>query len=362
MLPALAAIPSFTPQAVAAATAVGSFFTWMWQKKITKTSSNTYDFDILAEYEKVKENGIELRAEIQTYREQEKEAFSDSVASYVAALPQVQTQIKETVTVPAQSKQISLTDVFKAQNLQLKENSQYLVEQSRIMNNHLLAINTTLAKFLELKGQETINSNTLTTVLSEFLPALNLSVSNLSSIPKLLTTNAEYSQILQSEVIGSLTDIQTKIESLKLSPSITNNVHNEIDTTSLNKSTEEIAKANTTLAETATLQKEEILFNKDGISTLKDSNGKVIKPREVNALNKAEQHIYNHSQNTFNWQKDFIEKLNEVENEEKINLTPGDGEDIDLLKMLKKVFSISDQEIERLAFVDNSTIFKKEET
>lgn len=319
MLPALALVPTLSVEGVALASSVAGFFTWLWQKNL-KNETGNYDFSIESEYSKIKDNSLTLQTELKTYATDNVESFQDSVSDYVSALPSEQVDTTPKVEVATPSNEPSLRELIQIQNSQVKENSQYLVEQQRIMNNNLLALNTTLAKILESKNSSVISQNVLTTSLVEFLPTVSMSLAQIATLPKILTTHANSSEILQSETIGSLTDLQTKIDSLvkvtkeqELSPTVNSNVTNTVetptvnntinmDTTKIEESTASIATATETLAsgvtdqietnkklvEKADIQIEDLTFNKTANSKLTDLEGNNISPRDSAALKNAE--------------------------------------------------------------------------
>lgn len=111
----------------------------------------------------------------------------------------------------------------------------------------------------------------------------------------------DYNLIVQSEMIGQLSSLNTnitkQIEAIKASAKASA-VSVSIDTSKLAIANEKIAEGvenqistNAKLVEKLDKQIEHYDFSKDGNETLKDSNGNVIKPREIQAKKDAEQFI-----------------------------------------------------------------------
>lgn len=298
MLPVLALATSFNPTNIALATSVGGFFTWLWQENLKNETTGSYDFDIELEYSKFKEDTISVTTELKTYVAYTQQTFTAQLDDYVSSLPDEQTSIVPTVSVPVHSEQTSLIDLFKAQNLQLKENSHFLIEQQQIMNNNLLALNTTLAKLLESHNSQVANQNVLNVAVTEFLPSISLSLAQFATLPKIMATHANYSEILQSETIGSITNLQEQIQNLTTATenqellSTLNNTNNvNVDTTPIAEqtakiatATESIAKASDSQIETNTKINEKLDFEKDGLTTLKGSDDNPISPRVAKAI------------------------------------------------------------------------------
>lgn len=146
---------------------------------------------------------------------------------------------------------------------------------------------------------DTINAKSLI----EQNEILKAQLSNSAIIAYVLDTQS----ILLSEVIGELatlnTNITKQIEAIKNNSS-SNNVSVNVDTTELTVANQKIAEGvqdqiatNQKLVENLTKKNEHLDYLKNGFDTLKDSNGNVIKPREIQAKKDAEQFIEKHDLN-----------------------------------------------------------------
>lgn len=131
----------------------------------------------------------------------------------------------------------------------------------------------------------------------------------------------DYNLIVQSEMIGQLSSLNTnitkQIEAIKASAKASA-VSVNIDTSKLAIANEKIAEGvenqistNAKIVEKLDKQIEHYDFSKDGKETLKDSNGNVIKPREVQARKDAEQFIDQEDTNTTTMDDylDFVQNL-----------------------------------------------------
>lgn len=136
----------------------------------------------------------------------------------------------------------------------------------------------------------------------------------------------EASQILASEqyivstqILDSLKEIKTALTNQKFTGG---NTTVNLDTTAIAESTKTIADATVALSESATVQKEHYNFLKNGSESLKDSKGNAIKPREISALNNAENHIDKKALNTFDSQHliDALESAHSTDDAETTDL------------------------------------------
>ena len=128
------------------------------------------------------------------------------------------------------------------------------------------------AKELQLKELELKNNNEFqkATVELEKLKVKALTEQN---------SQLEYQLIMQSEIYGVLSEIAT-------------NVKNKAETkVNVSLNTDSLATANRSIADSLAIQSEHYDFMKNGSSNLKDSSGKTIIPREVEAKKNAEIHI-----------------------------------------------------------------------
>lgn len=167
----------------------------------------------------------------------------------------------------------------------------------------------------------------------------------------------DYNLIMQSQILGALNDLTTATKNQNLTTGTINvNPSVHVDTTAIAESTKTIADATVALSESATVQKEHYNFLKNGSETLKDSKGKVIVPREISALNNAENHIYKNAENTHDHQGSMLEVLNYL-NTAGVGGGNGGGSDKDdLLAIFDNLVSFNFEEWKR---EHNFTIFKE---
>lgn len=222
MLPAIALlVPAFTVESATIATAVGGFFTYLWQKNL-KTGDNI-DFTFDEEMQKLPVEFTNLDNSIATQTASSVSAFENAIKDYNATLTKVQTVIPSNTTQQVQTK-TGLIDVIKSSNIEM-------IEQQKILNNNLVTQNEILLKTLEAKGAELINQNKLITIMSENLKALNLSVATLATAPKLIATHSDYSITMQGLIYEELTNLTqaTKNQQLKSTTNVnTENIANAI--------------------------------------------------------------------------------------------------------------------------------------
>lgn len=299
MLPAIAAlIPAFTLESAAVATAVSGFFTYLWQQNIKSGDSIDFTFDeemqkLPAEYTKMDNSlAVQTASSVTT--------FQTAIDNYRESLP-----VKQTISPANTTQQIQvktgLTDVIKSSNIEM-------IEQQKILNNNLATQNEILVKTLEAKGVELINQNKLITILSENLKSLNLSVATLATTPKILATNSDYSITMQGLIYEELTKLT---EATKTTGSVSVNPSVHVDITPLVEANKTIASGvenqvatNAKIVANLDRQNDHYDYLKDGVSTLKDSDGTAIIPRDVQAKINAEKLIEQESIN-----KTTIEEL-----------------------------------------------------
>lgn len=210
----------------------------------------------------------------------------------------------------------------------MRESAMQSIQQQKILNNNLIALNGTLASLLQAKNSELINQNQSNAILNDNLLALNKSMATLATLPKVTAeVNTSPKRVIttgsstSNEALGTLAE----------------GVADQIAT-------------NAKIVENLTKKNDHLDFLKDGTTELKDSNGNQIKPREVEAKNNAEHHIDKEALNTFDSQNliDALESANvndDTEITELANLLKG------LLTGLDKTKFNTDQ---------NQTLFKVE--
>lgn len=196
-------------------------------------------------------------------------------------------------------------------------------------------------------------------------------MSSANEVQKKQLDMMDYNLMVQGQILGALYDLNKNLEKLTTA---TTNQKLELSTSSLsmgnlnvqvqplvdaiNESVTNQKETNAKIVENLDKKNEHLDFLKDGLSTLKDSSGKVIKPREVQAKNHAEHQIYKTSENTFDWKSSLVETYTDLEsNFDPSNLgfgTEGDN----LLTLLTKLVSFDPKKFE----TDESKIFGKAKT
>lgn len=202
----------------------------------------------------------------------------------------------DSLSVPAVSKSSNILNVMNDSNILKKFDSD---------------VNLALAK--TKVTIDTINAKSLI----EQNEILKAQLTNSATAAYVLDTQS----ILLSELIGELAtlniNITKQIEAIKAS-SKASAVSVNIDTSKLAIANEKIAEGvenqiltNAKIVEKLDKQIEHYDFSKDGKETLKDSNGNVIKPREVQAKKDAEQFIDQEDTNTTTMDDylDFVQNL-----------------------------------------------------
>lgn len=375
-LPLLGVIPAFTMEGFAFATSVSGFFAYLWSTNLKK-SDGSYDFSFDGSYEALPLTYQEMQTNLKTYSNELVATTSVQVSTYQESIPQVK-EIDTTKLNQNISEKSSLIELMKASNLSM-------IEHQKVMNNQMTILNNLLLKLFEAKSNEVINQNVQNTLLSENFKALNLSVSTLATLPKITAETQEYNLLMSAQILSAIQSLETSLnglttatkeQELKLNtesvtmgdmvvdmPSLVNvlekGVNNQISTNNLvSEGITYQMETNSKIIEGIDKKNEHLDFLKDGLSTLKDSSGKVIKPREVQAKNHAEHQIYKTSENTFDWKSSLVETYTDLEsNFDPSNLgfgTEGDN----LLTLLTKLVSFDPKKFE----TDESKIFGKAKT
>ncbi|MGM0518196.1 MAG: hypothetical protein ACQERD_00975 [Campylobacterota bacterium] len=335
MLPALALAGSFSPSTgLAVAGSVAGFFTYLYQQNLKDEDTNSFTYSGLDTWsEQVKHHLNHTVTQKTDYKQVTNESINLEVTNYLSALPVEQNHVSKNVsTQPILSNNPSILESMKSQTLENEQFHDLFIEQQKIMNNNLLAINKTMVSLADIQSKNYVSQDGLNTLLLESLPGILQSLTNLGSLPKVIAESNDISHILDSETIGKLTDIETHLSKLEqtlnqkdMSPTVNNSVNNSVDTTPIANETAKIATATETLAhgvdnqiltnekissgvdnqiltnqkivEKSDLQIDDLKFYKDGSSNLTDSSGNQIKPREVKAKNNAENAIYRNLDN-----------------------------------------------------------------
>ncbi|MGE4444922.1 MAG: hypothetical protein AB7E37_08145 [Candidatus Altimarinota bacterium] len=180
-----------------------------------------------------------------------------------------------------------------------------------------------------------------------------------------LGTSQLASNIVQGQLVNAVKDLKDMLKDKTSTVNASGGTFN-LDTTpivnALKERTENQKETNAKIVENIDKKNEHLDFQKDGISTLKDSSGNVIKPREVQAKNNAEHNIYKTAENTYNWKDSTEETLNHLD--DSLNGSgAGEGgiglDEASLFKLLDK-FLLHNKDV--YATENTSKVFKKENT
>lgn len=155
----------------------------------------------------------------------------------------------------------------------------------------------------------------------------------------------DYNLTMQGQIYSQLFELNEALKALttatKEQKFVGGDTSVHIDTSKLTEANTKIAQGvenqiatNAKLVENLTKKNEHLDYLKNGSDSLKNSKGDVIKPREVSALNDAEQHIDIKSLNTFDSQH-FIDSIQASENTNE--------EDILKIEELLKKFTLFDK-------------------
>lgn len=279
MVPVLALTPIVTPflsarTGVHLGVAVAGLIEIAWNVSLNDSGQMTEKFE--EQYTEIDLKSAEFNKSLDTYESEQKETVQQKIDEYIKNyVPPAQTvtESKTNQSIPAQK---GLIDVMKASATES-------IEQQKILNNNLTALNGTLASLLNAKNSELVNKNQANAILSENLLALNKSMATLATLPK-VTAEVNTSPNISNTV--------------KMTPKFDVVMQNNIDTKALVEANQVIASGvedqkatNAKIVEKIDKQMEHYDFLKDGTIELKDSNGDIIKPREVQAKKDAEKFI-----------------------------------------------------------------------
>jgi hypothetical protein len=122
---------------------------------------------------------------------------------------------------------------------------------------------------------------------------------------------------------------------IKQNITLSKNVYNLKSVTS--KGVEDQIATNKELVENLTKKNEHLDYLKDGLPNLKDSTGQIIKPRESESKNNAEQHIYKNDVNTYNHRDNTLSTLNYLNGVAGLGGSADSSENTELLSILDKL-------------------------
>jgi len=138
---------------------------------------------------------------------------------------------------------------------------------------------------------------------------------------------------------------QVKSDSTNLIQAITSG--NLLKELAMNKITSEMEKHGLNAKDYFDKKGEYLDYAKNGDSKIKDSQGKVVSPREVEALHNAEKAIETKAMN----ETDFVEQTNGIMNSMENSGTPSDEDDIDyniMVSSLQEMFSLDNIDFNNL--------------
>mgnify|MGYP005995145681 CR=1 FL=1 len=231
----------------------------------------------------------------------------------------------------------SLIGEMKRKNIIL-ENNNALLKQSNDLK--YLEIKTNIEKMkmdVLFKLSDIKNSFNQTDLIRKNQSVQSKINTSLSQINEVISKNGNDNK-------ESLDNLVTATENQEMTTTLSGvsvNLDNSTLVSAYDRNTEQLKK----IAETAELKKEHLQFIKDGLSTLKDSKGNIIKPREVTAKSEAENHIKLNEQNTFNYQENIVDVVDSIpdihEDENNSGLVSILS---DILNVDSSVFDIEDKE------------------
>lgn len=326
MLPALALIPQFTLSSASVGLSVGGFFTYLWQQNYKK-DDNTYDFTFGDNIQKIPESFTQLETDLKTYTEQSQQFVKNNILHSATSIPAVQdfpTRAMEEIKTKD-----NLIDIIKSSNFEM-------IQQQRILNNQLSLLNNTLLKMFEAKNTEIINQNYLNTIITENFKALNISVSNLATLPKITAEFSDYNLLVQSTILGELQNQTTEIKNLvKATTNQELKSTTNINTNSIAQAIKDIGKTQNAVNEKA-LEKLNIELSKDITY-----EGKAINKAELDKIKNLEVLNNVKAENSTDLKED-LDLLGDVLNDGfDININPFET----ILNELKKEFITDSNEI-----------------
>ena len=319
------------------ASGVASLIHASWNTELSTSGQMEQKFE--EQYVEIDLQSSNFENYLKTYEDTQKQTVQEKIDEYVKNyIPPVQSVSYSSgattgsgTSTPSIPLQKGLIDTMKASSMES-------IEQQKILNNNLATLNATLVSIFQAKNSEIINQNQTQAILKENLLALNKSMATLATLPK-VTAEANLSPkrvISSSTNVGESSSAKSAEALGTIAEVIASGVEDQKTTNA--KIVENLAKKN-----------EQLDFLKNGDTSLKDSSGQVIKPREVEAKNNAEQHIDKKAFNTFDNQH-LIDALDASE-------TNNDEETKYLLGLLKNLLTGLDNN--KFNTDQNQNLFKK---
>lgn len=273
--------------AVYIASGIAGFLHSAWNTELSSSGQMEEKFE--EQYVDIDLKSSNFDKHLENYETTQKQTIDQKVSEFIANyVPPVQNVSYSSgattgsgTSTPSIPLQKGLIDTMKASSMES-------IEQQKILNNNLSALNATLLSMLSAKNTEIINQNQTQAILKENLLALNKSMATLATLPK-VTAEANLSP---KRVISSSTNVgeSSSAKSAEALGTIAEVIASGV---------EDQKTTNAKIVENLTKKNEQLDFLKNGDTSLKDSSGQVIKPREVEAKNNAEQHIDKKAFNTF---------------------------------------------------------------
>ena len=242
-------VPSFLNGRVVTyiAAGVAGFISSAWKTELSSSGFMEEKFE--EQYLAIDLKSSEFEQTMKDYQTEQKQTVQQKIDEYIKNyVPPAQTvtESKTNQSIPVQK---GLIDVMKASSIES-------IEQQKILNNNLAALNGTLASLLSAKNSEVINQNQANAILSENLLALNKSMATLATLPK-VTAEVNTSPKISNTV--------------KMTPKFDVVMQNNIDTKALVEVNQVIAggvedqkATNAKLVEKLDKQIEHFDFMKDG--------------------------------------------------------------------------------------------------
>lgn len=265
------------------ASGVAGFLSAAWQTELSTSGQLENKFE--EQYVEIDLKSTAFDKVLKDYETTQQQTVDEKIDEFVKNyVPPVQNvsysnSSAGTVTNPAIPAQKGLIDTMKASSIES-------IEQQKILNNNLVALNGTLASLLSAKNSEVINQNKTLAVLSENLLALNKSIATLATLPKVTAeVNLSTKRVISTSTSQGDSSATKSAKSLEELVGVLTDGINDQKTT------------NEKIVENLTKKNEQLDFLKNGSESLKDSEGKAIIPQEIQAKKHAEDFIDKESMN-----------------------------------------------------------------
>lgn len=250
--------------------------------------------------------------------------------------------LSETIVLPTAEKQLKNYGYTDAEVLEIQKR----LKDANSINSTVSETSTNPNGSLVSNSAQSLKNTALYQKASLQIEKNKLDAMNSSNeIKKKQLDLMDYNLTMQGQIYSQLFELNEALKALTIATKeqkfVGGDTSVHIDTSKLTEANTKIAQGvenqiatNAKLVENLTKKNEHLDYLKNGSDSLKNSKGDVIKPREVSALNDAEQHIDIKSLNTFDSQH-FIDSIQASENTNE--------EDILKIEELLKKFTLFDK-------------------